>query len=330
MAGITKGMNHPAVCIEQLDLAAKQLGVGMASYDRFALILTDNAVELLLHSRCDEEFQLDQAAWRLRKKYTTDERKEVLGHRFPSKVKFCVRLGVISQSEADFIINSHKFRNELYHVGIRHDQILHGLAWHYHELTCLLLGRIEFTSYGWHSGTKVSKTVELYVEDAKSAYATIRSQLPTVAKKLAGAKPAFDESLGRVLSNYLVHRLDDLRSSLDYLVADNPNQMNESNMIEHVQMYNHIHGEDSRWQSELANCQGPRDLTALWKKVRQSWKPPVEASTFPLWRTRAENIAQETHGSMALRKYVQLDREMADFEHLVHDAAIEMSIHLDT
>src|SRR4051812_20261188 len=106
-------MNHHAVCIEQLDLAAKQLGVCIPSYDRFALILTDNVVELLLHIRCQEEFRFDQVKWKLTRKYSADERKKVLGHYFVPKVRFCVKLGVISQAEADFITHSHEFRNEL-------------------------------------------------------------------------------------------------------------------------------------------------------------------------------------------------------------------------
>src|SRR5439155_17776651 len=170
--------------------------------------------------------------------------------------------------EADFILRSHEFRNELYHTGMRHDQILHGLAWHYHDLVCRLFGKIEYTSYGWNSASKVSSAVKMYVEDVKNAYGTIRTQLPEIATKLARAKPAFGETLGRVLSDYLQRRLDEISDSLDFLVTDNPNGMSEPEMIEHIQMYDHIHGEESRWRVELANCRGPRELNALWKKVR--------------------------------------------------------------
>jgi hypothetical protein len=49
-------MKYIAHSIEQLDLAGQQLQTDNPSYARFTLLLTDNALELLLHDQCRHEW----------------------------------------------------------------------------------------------------------------------------------------------------------------------------------------------------------------------------------------------------------------------------------
>ena len=95
-------------CIEQLDLAATQLRVtDNASYARFALILTDNIVELMMHKQCEVEFILDESWAPIlpeKQKYKPGLKRRVLGHHFEEKPKFLAKLGKISKDEMDFIL----------------------------------------------------------------------------------------------------------------------------------------------------------------------------------------------------------------------------------
>src|SRR5437899_7421292 len=83
-------MQHILSYVEQLDLAAQQLKhVDDPAYGRFALILTDNLIELMLHKRCKDEMWMENLWVKIGKpKYTKKEREDVLGRYFAPKVKF--------------------------------------------------------------------------------------------------------------------------------------------------------------------------------------------------------------------------------------------------
>lgn len=135
-------MRQIYACVDQLDLAAQQLTDAGPYSSRIALILIDNAVELMLHRRC-KEHALER--YSLGDRPADKEAKAIhksLSQRFEEKPKFCCKeLGVISELERDFILSAHKYRSEAYHIGILHEDILHALAWEYHELGCQLFGR---------------------------------------------------------------------------------------------------------------------------------------------------------------------------------------------
>lgn len=81
-------MRYIYTCIEQLDLAAHQLAhVDNASYGRFALILTDNVVELLLHRFCSDEVLSDQRSYNRSPKFTAKERS-IVQHGLLSRDEF--------------------------------------------------------------------------------------------------------------------------------------------------------------------------------------------------------------------------------------------------
>src|ERR687895_539386 len=99
--------------------AAQQLEhVNDPAYRRFALILTDNLIELILHKQCQDEMWKEDLWLKMGEpRYTTKEREEVLGGYFAPKVKFVKKLGLINQSEQGFILICHDYPNELYHTG---------------------------------------------------------------------------------------------------------------------------------------------------------------------------------------------------------------------
>lgn len=67
--------------MEQLDLSAQQLEhLDDPAYGRFALILTDNIIERILHKRCQDEMWMEDLWLKIGEaRYTAKEREEVLG-----------------------------------------------------------------------------------------------------------------------------------------------------------------------------------------------------------------------------------------------------------
>jgi hypothetical protein len=118
-----------ASVLEQLDLALEQLSKGDIHYARFGLMLTDNAVELVLHQLAqDKSKDLKLYAWK-REEYTHQKALDkALGRNFDAKVKFARIEGGLSEEAAQTITIMHGYRNEVYHVGLKHESILPALA----------------------------------------------------------------------------------------------------------------------------------------------------------------------------------------------------------
>ncbi|MBX3206765.1 MAG: hypothetical protein KF764_16970 [Labilithrix sp.] len=130
--------------VEQLDLAVDQLGLKDRNFDRFAILLIDNVVELTLHRHAEaQQRRQEQRLWYRRPKPGDDERARAataaLGQRFDAKVKLAKMTGMLSFELGDSILYLHSFRNTAHHSGLRHEGILHALAIFYVKSACLSL-----------------------------------------------------------------------------------------------------------------------------------------------------------------------------------------------
>jgi hypothetical protein len=140
-------MRFATLIVEQLDRAATELAVDHPLNARMALILIDNAAELIIHRRCEDLVRADRK--RGAPKLTVANRRSILGHHFGEKIKFLESMTAISDGERHFIGELHAHRNKLYHVGLSDDDIVRPLAVAYFQLTCVLLDRLDNRSIGW-------------------------------------------------------------------------------------------------------------------------------------------------------------------------------------
>ena len=123
-------MRYIVPCVEQLDRAASELQEGSPVSNRLSIILTDNIVELMAHRRCESTFQnrRRQRDSEVGGRYSRSTQGRVLGQRFDEKTKFLLAEGDINESEFNFIRICHAVRNEAYHTGLAHEEILGPLA----------------------------------------------------------------------------------------------------------------------------------------------------------------------------------------------------------
>ncbi|WP_411330816.1 hypothetical protein [Desulfovibrio desulfuricans] len=127
--------NFLAQCVHQLDLALDQISIKDTNYDRFALILIDNAVELALHNYA-ESYKHN-----LKKLYKDDKEKykkvrKAQGNSFYDKLSLVECDSLITHKHKTSINLLHKFRNEAYHAGLVHDKIMHSLTIFYFKIAC--------------------------------------------------------------------------------------------------------------------------------------------------------------------------------------------------
>jgi hypothetical protein len=149
--------------LEQLDLAVEHISKGDDHNARFGLMMTDNALELVLHQIVKDK-RSEAAGWRHREKPYEHEaklKKAFLGS-FPNKIEFAkVDAGMTPPHARTFNI-MHEYRNEIYHAGLTHEAILLPLTKFYFAEACGYIGTYRPRGLGWASGQKMPERAQKY------------------------------------------------------------------------------------------------------------------------------------------------------------------------
>lgn len=149
--------------VEQLDLALEHIGKRDVHNARFGLMLTDNALELILHQIVKDKMA-EAASWRYRDKpypYGSQLRKAFLGS-FSDKVAFAKIEGGLDAEIARSFNILHDYRNDIYHAGLAHEGILLSLARFYFDSSCAYLSRYQPKGIGWASDQEMPERAQKY------------------------------------------------------------------------------------------------------------------------------------------------------------------------
>jgi hypothetical protein len=151
-----------ASVIEQLDLALEQISKGDVHYARFGMMLTDNAVELILHQIAkDKASNLKMYAWQKENEHQA-ALDNALGRNFDAKIKFAKIEGGPSDEIAQTITIMHGYRNEIYHVGLKHESLLPALAPFYFDVAYGYLSSYKPKGLGWSPNQKLPERSKKY------------------------------------------------------------------------------------------------------------------------------------------------------------------------
>lgn len=318
-------MQYEYACIEQLDLAAKQLARVGPSFARFALILTDNVVELMLYRKCKHVFVQDDGYFSYgrqfggKHEFDAKTRAKVLSQHFEKRPKFCRRLGILAEDELEFILTAHRYRNEVYHVGILHDDILHPIAWQYHELACVIFERLSPLYGVWSSSDVVSDEVARHTGPVGIRMEAVKEDIAAATESLHSAKPDLVKPFHKLLSEAAVQRIEDFAGAL-YSVTSYLDQ-DESKILTDIQFVAYLYGENSPYLDELSNIRTHEEYLVLEEKARSNWSAPFPDSPVERWLKRAQNLSTEQRPTIALKKFQTLLDEMEPLSGPVYDAA---------
>jgi hypothetical protein len=152
-----------ATVLEQLDLAFEHVSQRDVHNARFGLMLTDNAIELILHQIAkDKAARIKSFAHRHEKYPHQAALVKALGRSFEAKVKLARLEEGITEEAAHTINIAHIYRNEIYHIGIQHEAILPSIAIFYFEAACEYIGSYKLFGLGWRSSQKLPERAQKY------------------------------------------------------------------------------------------------------------------------------------------------------------------------
>lgn len=315
-------MRHLMTVVEQLDRAANELSTDHPINNRLALILVDNTVELIVHRRCMDRLSLHLAAAQL----TPKEREMARSRFFSDKLKMIEALGDINRTEKQFIKTAHKYRNELFHVGLRYDDIVRPISGNYFLLCCDLFARLK-PGYRVHiPSDKYTEISKRYLSEFGSRFDFMNVEVEVLARSLRNLFPTGIPELSKTLARSARKSIEEVEEDLGFLIENNLEDEESTEVIRAAQwradfkeaLRNAGHGDSE------ADQQFSERVTQFRKKFEVDWRPKFNSFPKRSWIKRSRAIEFQSDPLQALVMYEQLRNHMAYFEGAIQSYACEL------
>lgn len=313
--------------LDQMDLALDQLALKDRNFDRFALMLVDNAVELTLHEHAQdirrgaEMYPPDDG-----RRYDPKMVTAALGPFFDAKIKLARTTKLITGELAETLQYLHGFRNSAYRRGARHNGILHALALFYARSACQLLGQYQPHFWSTSSPGCIPYRAVKYL-------GAVNSVSPMEAFKLAWQR------LGDVAAHHGDTLIVDLHADMTRTIdlADEqviflsqhpePNGTPRNQVVTGCLLWPTAFSEEG--EKYAAAHGGPAPTTPdylTW--IAQNYPWPVRTDPIPSWRSRATSLAAERSSHAALKKYCEFMKQTDGLRNAIDTSANQLEAYI--
>jgi hypothetical protein len=308
----------------QLDMGAQFLSTRDPIRARLALILTDNAIELLLYAHADDGFRacrnskVDEASLK--------RLNEALGERFDPKVKYARSVGLIDDDAAQFIREAHKFRCQAYHTGRIHDAILWELAHAYHDVACNALSRARAHGFLMHLEQEYPTIAGCISKEPLPGLTS--QQFVQLSTSLAARKPRATESLAATLRCCLLERCARIREGVSTLFRIGESVSGFRCMDDLLfklqredKFYSYAPGgtfavtctDDGACEVDPSQ----KERLARAAEAVRNWKPDVTQKTLLAWEEQTRRLNDKLPSGRALQMYWTLSSKLQPFQRIV-------------
>ena len=319
-----------ATVLEQLDLALEHISKRDIHNARFGLMLTDNAIELVLHQIAkDEERNLKSFSY-LRKNYPHGRALEkALQRSFDAKLKFARLLGRVTEESQLTIAIMHGFRNEVYHVGLQHESILPAIAVFYFDTICRTLEKYDPRGLGWGSNQKLPERAKKYFHG------------PDFFPGEAGDFQKGCATLVSACAHNIAETITVLADHIDEVVADQDTcigivsdgvyvgqQRTRDKAVIETQAWKLAFSEDAKKYAQSRKWGGGNMLQFVdWLAEEFPFK--VRRDPIPSWEKRAQTLRAETNAHAALARYHSFMTETAALREALMESAAAAEAEID-
>lgn len=346
-------MRYLLTIVEQLDRAAGELSNDHPINNRLALIMIDNATELILHRQCTDRLEWDswtsglqeavgatakgnssEAEYELSEDrvdfvMTPRQRAKAKGKFLDGKLKVLEDMGDLTLAERRFITVAHDYRNELYHVGLAHDDIIRAIAGHYFLLCCDLfarMGKLAVFGPSFSSNDKYTDVAKRYFPMRDGLMHSFHVDNGMLAEKLRCARPDGIPDLAETLGGSARKSIKAIMDDFEFLVRDNPFGFNADRMLEVAQR-----------QRDLTEALEREDVNGLWvdpnyrdsftrvaTTLEATWEQRHTSIPREKWMLRAVAVGREANPLIAMYSYQSLRNDMSYLEEAVLTATGEL------
>jgi hypothetical protein len=305
--------------VEQMDRAADELSADDSISSRLALILIDNVTELLVHDRLRSHLRWEFVYKNMKPGQVSAAR----GNDFDERLKVLRDMGDLTDRERRFVSECHVYRNELYHVGLRHEGIIRAVAGAYYGFACDLLGRIPPAGRSWGTGDTVTDRAARHFPVGLTAVTILGADIRQVASSLASALPPGVMPAAPVLAAELLRSIDEVEQALGCIVTDHPARLSRADAIRSAQF-------ESDFYERLANAglaigyrtsRHDQESERLLAEMKAAWRPRHRDLPLQRWRSKAGALAKERDDMVAMAMHQDLRESMLYLEEAIGDEA---------
>jgi hypothetical protein len=312
--------------IDQLDLAIDQLAVRDRNFDRFALMLVDNVVELVLHQHAKDKVVMGGAfAANIKPKPEWKMAVAATGQDFGAKVRYARKTAMISARTADSIQYLHSFRNSAYHQGSRHESFLHSLAVFYLRVACVVLSAYKPGFFGMYSGDKISHRAVKYLGkpdlfEQKDAFVLASGRLTVVAEALG-------ENLINDLHASMLATIEQTDYWLDFISENAPGRPSRDKAVRRCQAWPFAWTDKGKAFAQANGCKAATVREYVeWLEQNYNWQ--VKTDPVAGWKKRHSSLKNEKDTDVALKKYCDFMKQTEAFREALNEGVVQLENHI--
>jgi len=314
--------------IEQLDLAAEHLALGDANNARFALMLSDNIVELTLHQYAkDKRREVKGNSWRNQPFEREKALEKALGRYFDDKVKLVRLIGKLSGDVAESIRIGHLFRNDVYHVGLQHEAVLPAVAAFYYELACQVCADYEVRGWGYSPGQQLPERTKKYIEQ-RQHFSNFPDQYVAACLALKGLSGHDDAEFTQSLANHMDAIIAEQDEYLDYIAQNAPRRETRDQVVVSSQTWPLAYNDKGRrFASEHGFPSGSIFALVSWLEANYPLK--FRRDPIPAWRQRAKRLREQKDSHKVLRMYRSFMDATAELREAINETTSGVDQYID-
>lgn len=317
-----------ATVLERLDLALDHVSKRDVHNARFGLMLTDNAVELVLHQIAKDKARKLKSYAHLREQFPHSAALEkALGRSF-DEVKFAKLQGTLTDEVAQTITTMHEFRNEVYHVGLQHEEIQPALSAFYFEVACHFVGTYAPNGLGWGSNQKLPERSKKYFK-GDGFMPGSQEDFPKGCMLLAQAVGHDAASTIATLSdqmNQVVHEQDTYLDIIAGGVYKNQQTTRDKAVID-SQVWPLAFTDEGKAFAKERNFNGSVRDYIQW--LAAEYPLTFRKDPIPSWHKRAESLRLEKNVHAALGKYQNFMTKTAALREALMDSSGQVEAEID-
>ena len=323
-------MEHLRLLYEQIEEGKRLLLSGTLSRLRLALILLDNAAELIMYRELSYRFAADDYFSRIRdtRKYTDEERRAAEQEFKPMVKILSLKLGMIPAKQAMVLRVCHGIRRDAFHRGETNPAILLPVVRLLFNTVCELARAFPVHSYSIASGIPRGENAEFLVRFGLNPYelGDEKGREKIYHKLMEGI--AFDTSLPETLSRDLEERIDRTIEGLSYLNNDSSDRDKLDHNLRHTQFWRERGAEIARKADEEGRAP-KHDLDNAYREWSENPGPRFTMGKLERWHKQASAITRAKSPADALAKYRAIEHQLAPLEEDIIKAVVEFDEHID-
>lgn len=315
--------------VEQLDRAAVELRLDHPLHNRLALILIDNAIEIMVgialrtHVMLGGDFNGVTAA----------HRRKARSRSFPERLSVLVSVKELSSAEAAFVEAAHQHRNAAYHEGVSSEPFMRQVAFSYFQFACQYLARFEVGYFSWSTAFRHTEISQRYYQAATAADPPLgqldRSKLADLLMAQLPEPPA--KTLQDSLADDLQEDREQIASSFRFLIDNTPKTMTADRVLAKAQFdYTRDSALEARGLDQTS-FDTPRRAEAVKfaKSNLMKFVPRYRSLPHGNWSQSILRIRSNPDARNALVQSRQLRNSMAFLREAIGYSAVRLEMELD-